>query len=63
MDRKRVTVIFVVAWVSAALLSWFLYKSMRAPKQDRTVRVLAAGRSLAAGSLLKESDLKAVNLR
>ncbi|MBI3698324.1 MAG: Flp pilus assembly protein CpaB [Acidobacteria bacterium] len=63
MDRKRVTVIFVVAWVSAALLSWFLYKSMRAPRQDRTTRVLAAGRNLPAGALLKDSDLKTVNLR
>lgn len=63
MDRKRVTMIFVVAWVSAALLSWFLYTKTRAPRSERLVAVLASSRNLLAGALLKESDLKTVALR
>ena len=63
MDRKRVTVIFAVAWMSAALLSWFLYKQTRAPRNEKLVSVLAASHSLAAGTLVKESDLKTIGMR
>ena len=63
MDRKRVVVIFAVAWVSAALLSWFLYSKTREPQRERAITVLAANRNLAGGTLLKESDLKTITLR
>ncbi|HYM10182.1 MAG TPA: Flp pilus assembly protein CpaB [Bryobacterales bacterium] len=63
MDRKRVTVIFVVAWVSAALLSWFLYKSTRGPQRERLLTVAAASRNLTAGTLLKDSDVKMIHIR
>lgn len=63
MDRKRVTIIFAVAWLSAALLSWFLYKNTRAPQRDRLMVVLAASRNLTAGTLVKDADLKTVAVR
>ncbi len=55
--------IFVVAWVSAALLSWFLYKKTREPQRERSLIVLAASRNLPAGTLLKEADVKTVAMR
>jgi len=55
--------IFAVAWVSAAALSWFLYNRTRAPQQERVTVVLAAGRNLPAGTMLKESDLGRITLR
>ena len=63
VDRRRVLGIFAVAWISAALLSWFLYKNTRAPQQERVVLALAANKNLLSGTLLKESDLTQVALR
>jgi len=63
VDRNRIIAIFAIAWVSAALLSWFLYKRTKAPQQERLVSVLAANRNLPAGTLLKEADLIQVALR
>ena len=63
MDRRRLITIFAIAWVSAALLSWFLYQRTRAPQQERVMVVLAAGRNLPAGTLLKETDLSRITLR
>src|SRR2546426_6308574 len=55
--------IFAVAWISAALLSWFLYKRTQAPQQERSMIVLAAGRNLPAGTLVKDTDLARITLR
>ena len=63
MDRNRIIAIFAIASVSAALLSWFLYKRTKAPQQERLMVVLAANKSLPAGYLLKEADLTQVALR
>ena len=63
MERNRVIAIFAIAWISAALLSWFLYRSTRAPQRERLVTVLAAVRSLPAGTLLKEADLTQIAMR
>lgn len=63
MDRNRIIAIFAIAWVSAALLSWFLYKRTKAPQQERLIAVLAANKSLPAGYLLREADLTQVALR
>jgi len=63
VDRKRVLTIFVLAWVSAALLSWFLYARTRAPQQEKVVTVVAANKNLLAGVLVKESDLTRITLR
>lgn len=62
MDRRKILLIFGGAWVSAALLTWFLYATTRAPKADKTVTVMAAARDLPAGTRLKKSDLRPVKV-
>jgi pilus assembly protein CpaB len=63
MDRKHLLLIFGAAWVSAALLVWFLYATTKAPRVEKTVSVVAAARDLPAGTLLKKGDLKTLALR
>jgi pilus assembly protein CpaB len=62
MDRQKLLMIFGLAWISAAVLTWFLYASTKAPKTEKTIRVVAAARDLPAGTRLAKSDLKFVNL-
>ncbi|MCC6588847.1 MAG: Flp pilus assembly protein CpaB [Bryobacterales bacterium] len=62
MDRNRILTIFGAAWVSAALLTWFLYARTQAPKVDKTVRVVAAAKDLPAGTRLKKEDVKLVDV-
>ena len=63
MDRRRAGFIFAAAWVSAALLSWFLYRTVRAPQREATVTVLALNRNMIAGTLVTDADLKVVAVR
>ncbi len=62
MDRQRLLTIFGAAWVSAALLTWFLYSRTAAPKQDKTVKVVAASRDLAAGEKIDKDKLKLITV-
>jgi pilus assembly protein CpaB len=62
MDRQRILILFGVAWVSAALLTWFLYSATTAPKQEARSRVLAAAHDLPVGTLLRKADLKTVSV-
>jgi pilus assembly protein CpaB len=62
MDRQKLLLIFGVAWVSAALLTWFLYSSTKTPHVEKTVTVAAAARDMPAGTLLRKGDLKTVTL-
>ena len=63
MDRQKLLLIFGAAWVSAALLVWFLYVTTKAPHIEKTVAVAAAARDMPAGTLLKKSDIKTIALR
>lgn len=63
MDRNKILLIFGAAWVSAALLIWFLYATTTAPRAEKTVAVIAAARDLPAGTLLHKSDIKTIALR
>ena len=63
MDRQRILLLFGAAWVSAALLSWFLYAKTTGPREEKRIRVLVAGRDMPMGTLLKKSDLKLVAVR
>jgi pilus assembly protein CpaB len=63
MDRQRMLLIFGAAWVSAALLTWFLYARTVAPQQDKQVRVVVAARDMSLGTLLRTGDLKQVSYR
>ncbi len=62
MDRQKVLLIFGAAWFSAALLTWFLYASTKAPRVEKTVAIQAAARDMPAGTLLRKEDLKAVRV-
>jgi pilus assembly protein CpaB len=62
VDRKRILLIFAGAWISAAALTWFLYRSTRAPRVEKTVTILAATRDLPAGTRLQTGDLKRVRV-
>ncbi len=62
MDRNRLLLIFGAAWVSAALLTWFLYASTKAPKTEKMSTVVAAAHDLPAGTRLKKSDVRMVNV-
>ena len=62
MDRQRIFIIFGAAWVSAALLSWFLWAKTSAPQNEKMSRVVAAARDLGAGAKLAKTDLKLVSL-
>lgn len=62
MDRQKVVLIFVGAWISAALLTWFLYASTKAPRAEKTIAIQAAARDLPAGTRLRQADLKTVHV-
>lgn len=62
MDRQKILMIFGAAWVSAALLTWFLYAKTKAPHQDKIVRVVAAARDMGAGTRLRKQDLKTIGI-
>jgi len=61
MDRQKKLLIFGLAWVSAGLLTWFLYSRTVVPQRDRKVQVVAAVRDLPVGALLRKQDLKMVS--
>lgn len=60
MDRQRIVMLFVAAWISAALLTWFLYANTVAPKQERRTQILAAKHDLMVGETIRKADLKTV---
>lgn len=62
MDRNKVLMIFGGAWLSALLLSWFLYSTTAGAKQTRLKTVIAASRDIPAGVRLKKTDLKRVSV-
>jgi pilus assembly protein CpaB len=62
MDRQKLLMIFGGAWLSAALLTWFLYSATTSSKQTKLVKVYAASRDLSAGTKLKKTDLKQIEV-
>jgi len=62
MDRNRIIMLFGIAWISAALLTWFLYASTVGAKPQARRAVMAAARDLPLGITLKKTDLKQVKL-
>lgn len=62
MDRQKMVLIFVAAWISAALLTWFLYATTKAPRSEKMVAITAAARDMPAGTRLQHSDLKTVRV-
>ena len=62
MDRNKILTIFGIAWLSAALLTWFLYAKTQAPKQEKTIKIVAAARDLQAGARVGKGDVKLITL-
>lgn len=60
MDRQRMFLLFGIAWVSAAALTWFLYANTKAPKEEKRVRILALTRDMPLGAMVRKGDLKPV---
>jgi pilus assembly protein CpaB len=60
MDRQKILTIFGVAWVSAALLTYLLYTSLKTPKVEKTIGIEAAAHDMPAGTRLRKEDLKTV---
>ena len=63
MDRQKILIIFGVAWLSAALLTWVFISKTHGPKTEATKKALAVVRDLPIGTRLKKADLKQVELR
>jgi pilus assembly protein CpaB len=60
MERQRIIILFVAAWVSAALLTWFLYAHTVAPQAERRTSIVAAAHDLTVGQMIRKADLKSV---
>jgi pilus assembly protein CpaB len=54
--------VFVGAWISAALLTWFLYATTKAPHAEKMVGITAAARDMPAGTRLQKADLRTVRV-
>lgn len=61
MDRQKKFLIFGACWVSAALLTWFVYATAVAPKSEKQVRIVVAAHDMPIGTLVRAADLKLVN--
>ena len=62
MQRPRVLVAFGISWLSALLLSWWVYKRTTAPQSRDTVSIVAAAHDLPVGKRIQADDLKLVTL-
>ncbi len=62
LDRQKVLLIFVGAWVSAALLTWLVYAKAVAPHAEKMAEAIASTHDLPAGTRLKKADLKVVKV-
>jgi pilus assembly protein CpaB len=61
MDRQKTLLLFAGAWISAALLSWFVYAKGITPQQEKQVKVVVATRDMPLGTLLRQGDIRLVN--
>lgn len=58
MQRHRILLAFGVAWLSALLLSWWVYQRTTAPQSRETALVVAAAKDLPVGKRVEAADLK-----
>src|SRR5436305_252832 len=61
MDRQKKFLLFGGAWVSAFLLTWFLYAKAVAPQTEKMLKVVVATHDMPVGTLLRPTDVKLVN--
>lgn len=62
MQRHRVLIAFGIAWLSALLLSWWVFQRSTAPESRDVVYVVAAAPDLPIGKRIELADLKLVAL-
>lgn len=60
MDRQKKLLIIAAAWLSAGLLSWFVYAKAVAPQQEKMVAVVVAAHPMPIGTLVRAGDVKLV---
>ena len=63
MNRGKAILIFGIAWLSAGLLTWFLYATTKTPHVEKSVAILAAAHDMPGGTLLRKGDLTWVHVR
>jgi pilus assembly protein CpaB len=62
MDRQKLLILFGVAWLSAAGLTWFVYATTKAPRSEARTIVYAPARDLPVGAIIHKVDLKQVTV-
>lgn len=62
MDRQKLLILFGVAWLSAAGLTWFVYATTKAPRSEARTVVYAPSRDLPVGAIIHKTDLKPVTV-
>jgi len=62
MDRQKLLILFGVAWLSAAGLTWFVYATTKAPRSEARTTVYAPARDLPVGAIIHKTDLKQVTV-
>ena len=62
MQRQRVLLAFAIAWLSAAILSWAVYKRSTVPQSRDAVQVVAAAKDLPIGTRLQATDLRLITV-
>ena len=60
MQRHRVLVAFGIAWLSALLLSWWVYQKSTAPASRDLVSVVAAAQDLPIGKRIQSNNVKLI---
>src|SRR6267142_605256 len=62
MQRHRVLLAFGIAWLSALVLSWWVYRTSTAPQSRDLVHIVAAAQDLPIGKRIQPGDLKLIAL-
>ena len=62
MQRHRVLLAFGIAWLSALLLSWWVYQRSTAPQAREVTLAVAAAKDLPVGKRIEATDLKLVTV-
>lgn len=62
MQRHRVLIAFGIAWLSALVLSWWVYRTSTAPEKRDVVSIVAAAKDLPVGKRIETADLKLITL-
>ena len=62
MQRHRILVAFAIAWLTALVLSWWVYRTSTAPQSRDAVQVVAAAKDLPIGKRIEAADVKLISI-